>query len=101
MHLRDRVVPVLTRHKAAMFAGCHDPGERGHLFLLDSVSVLDNEELGRVTGNFSRLFAAEDGAACSINGKALTSHFLNVDSPNWITHSSLNIQKSRCLAVHS
>lgn len=56
-------VPVLSRHKASMFAGCLDLGERGHVFLLDSTTVLDNEELGRVTGNFSRLFADDDDAA--------------------------------------
>lgn len=55
-------VPVLGRYKAAMFVGCLDLGERGHVFLLDSASVLDNDELVRVTGNFSRLFAAEEGA---------------------------------------
>lgn len=56
-------VPVLSRYKAAMFGGCIDLGERGHVFLLDSAAVLDNDELRRVTGNFSQLFATrEDGA---------------------------------------
>lgn len=59
-------VPVLTRHKAALFAGCLDFGERGHVFLLNSQSVLDNDEIGRITGNHSDLFGAgEQGAAAT------------------------------------
>lgn len=56
-------VPVLTRHKAGMFVGCLDLDERGHVFLLDSARVLDNDELVRVTGNFSRLFSSHDDTA--------------------------------------
>ncbi|GAB3443408.1 chemotaxis protein CheW [Massilia solisilvae] len=56
-------VPVLGRHKAAMFAGCIDFGERGHVFLLDSQNVLDHGEIQRVTGNFSQLFGASEQSA--------------------------------------
>ena len=50
-------VPVLGRRTAGMFAGCIDFGERGHVFLLHAQGVLDNDELRRITGNFSQLFA--------------------------------------------
>lgn len=63
-------VPVLTRHKTGLFAGCIDFGERGHVFLLNSQGVLDNDEIRRVTGNFSQLFAAAGQAARVVQRRA-------------------------------
>lgn len=63
-------VPVLTRHKANLFAGCIDFGERGHVFLLNSEGVLDNDEIKRVTGNFSQLFSSADRAARVVHRRA-------------------------------
>ncbi|MBF9265114.1 chemotaxis protein CheW [Paracidovorax cattleyae] len=56
-------VPVLTRHRASMFAGCLDLGERGHVFLLDSQGVLDHGEIGRISGQHSSLFASRGRTA--------------------------------------
>ena len=63
-------VPMLTRHKANMFAGCLDFGERGHVFLLSSQGVMDNDELSRVTGNYSQLFGAGEHAAWAAQRRA-------------------------------
>lgn len=56
-------VPAVSQHKASMFLGCLDLGERGHVLVLDSAGVLDNHELARITGNFSTLFTAKEETA--------------------------------------
>ncbi|MDE2368862.1 MAG: chemotaxis protein CheW [Burkholderiales bacterium] len=56
-------VPVLTRQRAAMFAGCLDLGERGPIFLLDSARVMDHDEIARISGQHSALFAARNDQA--------------------------------------
>ena len=56
-------VPAVSRHKASMFLGCLDLGERGHVLVLDAAGVLDDQELARITGNFSTLFTAREDAA--------------------------------------
>lgn len=49
-------VPVLSRQRAAMFAGCIDFGARGHVFLLDAAGVFALDEIDRITGQHSALF---------------------------------------------
>ncbi len=49
-------VPVLSRQRAAMFAGCIDFGVRGHVFLLHAAGVLELDEIDRITGQHSALF---------------------------------------------
>ncbi|MDD2609780.1 MAG: chemotaxis protein CheW [Giesbergeria sp.] len=49
-------VPVLSRQRAAMFAGCIDLGARGHVFLLNAQGVFALDEIDRITGQHSALF---------------------------------------------
>lgn len=56
-------VPVLTQYKGNLFAGCLDYGARGMVFLLNSQGVLDNDEISRITGNYSQLFKTKGLAA--------------------------------------
>lgn len=63
-------VPVLSRQRAAMFAGCIDFGERGHVFLLDAQGVFLVDEIARITGQHSALFASSMTAAGATAGRA-------------------------------
>lgn len=63
-------VPVLTRQRANMFAGCLDLGEAGHVFLLDSQCVMDNDEISRISGQHSSLFATRNNEAQFSHHKA-------------------------------
>lgn len=56
-------VPVLTRNRVNMFAGCLDLGKSGHVFLLDSQCVMDNDEISRISGQHSGLFASRNNEA--------------------------------------
>ncbi|MDE1928899.1 MAG: chemotaxis protein CheW, partial [Burkholderiales bacterium] len=64
-------VPVLTRQRAPMFAGCLDPGAAGPVFLLDSARVLDQGEIGRISGQHSALFAARQDRSAAQRQRAV------------------------------
>jgi purine-binding chemotaxis protein CheW len=56
-------VPVLTRQRVNLFAGCLDLGEQGYVFLLDSQCVMEHDEVARISGQHSGLFAAKNASA--------------------------------------
>lgn len=63
-------LPVLSRQRAAMFSGCIDFGAQGHVFLLDSQGVFEVEEIARITGQHSALFANHQGTVLGATHRA-------------------------------
>ena len=69
-------VPVLSRQRAAMFAGCIDFGTRGHVFLLATQGVFELDEINRITGQHSALFTHQQTAQVRLHRAASRMSFL-------------------------
>lgn len=74
-------VPVLGRSRSMLFLGCIDFGARGHVLLLDHRRLLEDDEIGRITGQYSKLFT-RDEESTRVRQQSLSDRaaFLWVDS---------------------
>lgn len=61
IYTEDQVmqVPVLSSHRAGLFTGCIAFKKQGHVLLLNSEGVFEQDEISRITGQHSALFSTQ------------------------------------------